>query len=62
MGKAAGTDQLRKKNTYPSLVGINESRKFAGTLTDNALKALNEFDDKSDPLRAIAGYIIKRKK
>ncbi len=62
MGKAAGTDKTRKKSTYPSIVGISESRKFVETLADNALQALSEFDNKSDPLRAIAGYIVKRKK
>lgn len=62
MGKAVGTDKNRKKSTYPSIMGINKSRKFAEKLAGNALQALDGFDNKSDPLRAIAGYIIKRKK
>jgi len=62
MGKAAGTDKLRKKATYPSLLGLQESKKFAKQLVQNALQALESFDKKAEPLRAIANYIITRKK
>ncbi|MBN1932738.1 MAG: polyprenyl synthetase family protein [Desulfobacterales bacterium] len=61
MGKAAGTDAVRKKSTYPALMGIGESKSFAEKLIHNALHALDYFDNKSDPLRAIASYIIERK-
>lgn len=62
MGKAVGTDKLRNKATYPSLLGIQESKKFAKELIKNALEALAPFDKKAEPLRAIANYIIARKK
>ncbi|MDI6688421.1 MAG: polyprenyl synthetase family protein [Desulfobacterales bacterium] len=62
MGKAVGTDKNRKKSTYPSIMGINKSREFAEKLADNALQALDGFDNMSDPLRAIARYIVERKK
>jgi len=62
MGKAVGTDKLRQKSTYPSLLGLEESKTFARKLTDNALQALGSFDQKAEPLRAIAQYIIDRKK
>jgi geranylgeranyl diphosphate synthase type II len=62
MGKAAGTDELRQKSTYPSLLGLEESKVFAGKLIDSALQALETFDQKAAPLRAIATYIIDRKK
>ena len=62
MGKSVGTDQTRNKNTYPALMGIKESRAFARKLVNNALQALNYFDNKSDPLRAIAQYIIERER
>jgi hypothetical protein len=29
-------------------------------LTDQAIDALDRFDGKADPLRAIAGYVINR--
>jgi len=62
MGKAVGTDKLRNKATYPSLLGIQESKKFAKELIKNALEALASFDKKAEPLRAIANYIVARKK
>lgn len=62
MGKAVGTDKEHKKATYPSLLGIEKSKSFARDLINNALQALGIFDNKSDPLRAVAGYIIERKK
>jgi geranylgeranyl diphosphate synthase type II len=62
MGKGVGTDQARNKNTYPALLGIKESKAFARKLVNNALQALEYFDNKSDPLRAIAHYIIERKR
>jgi len=61
-GKATGTDDLLHKNTYPSLMGIDQSKVFAKKLIKNALQAIDNFDNKSDSLRAIANYIIKRKK
>ena len=62
MGKEVGTDQARQKNTYPSILGIKNSKAFAKKLVNSALQALNYFDNRSDPLRAIAHYIIARKK
>ena len=62
MGKDVGTDHVREKSTYPSILGIEKSKEFAKNLVNNALQALDYFDNKSDPLRAIAHYIIDRKK
>lgn len=62
MGKDAGSDQLRAKSTYPGILGLESSREFAKKLVKDALKALEIFDNKANPLRAIAHYIIERKK
>ncbi|MCP4691165.1 MAG: polyprenyl synthetase family protein, partial [Desulfobacterales bacterium] len=62
MGKAVGTDDSREKNTYPSLLGMEKSKAFARELVNNALRSLEVFDNKSDPLRTIAGYIIERRR
>jgi geranylgeranyl diphosphate synthase type II len=61
MGKAVGTDQLRDKSTYPSVLGLEESQKFAKDLISKALHAIKLFDNRFDPLRAIAIYVIERK-
>lgn len=62
LGKDVGTDKARKKSTYPSILGIEKSKGFAKKLVNNALQSLDHFDNKSDPLRAIAHYIIERKR
>lgn len=62
MGKDVGSDQARSKSTYPALLGIEQSKKFAKKLVNDALKALDYFDNKAHPLRAIAYYIVDRKK
>jgi geranylgeranyl diphosphate synthase type II len=62
LGKATGTDSRRNKNTYPSLLGLAESKAFARKIVESALQSLSDSDIKSDPLRAIARYIIDRKK
>ena len=62
LGKATGTDQLRGKNTYPSLMGLEASETLAGELVDRSVKALEIFDHKADPLRAIARYVIERER
>jgi geranylgeranyl diphosphate synthase type II len=62
MGKAAGTDKIRRKNSYPELLGLEKSREFAQNLVQQAVKAIAGFDSKADPLRAIACYVVERKK
>jgi len=62
LGKAVGTDLNRGKNTFPGLMGMAEARAFAEDLVQTALKALEPFDNKADPLRSIARYIIERNK
>lgn len=60
LGKAVGTDASRQKNTYPSLLGLDRSKSYARQLIADALQALDIFDNKADPLRAIAQYIVDR--
>ena len=62
MGKDVGTDQVRGKSTYPSILGMAKSKEFAKKLVNDALKVLDNFDNKADPLRAIAHYVVVRKK
>jgi len=62
LGKAVGTDKIRQKNTYPFLMGLEKSKSFAEELVIRALQAIESFDGKADPLRAIANYIVRRKR
>ncbi len=60
MGKAVGSDALNEKMTFPAVIGLDESKKYAKKLIDDAIEAISKFDETATPLRAIAGYIINR--
>ena len=60
LGKPVGSDQERDKATYPKLYGLEESRKRAQSEVESALLLLQQFDEKAEPLRAIARYIVER--
>ncbi len=62
MGKGVGGDIERGKLTYPSAVGLEESKQFQMALVEDAIKCIESFGESAEPLRAIARYIIKRKK
>jgi geranylgeranyl diphosphate synthase type II len=62
MGKAAGTDRVRRKNSYPALLGLEKSREFAQNLIGAAIEALGGFGREAAALRAIARYVIERKR
>lgn len=61
IGKDAGSDQARGKATYPAVIGLKESRRRAAELLEIALEAISSFDDRAEPLREIAQYILARK-
>jgi geranylgeranyl diphosphate synthase type II len=62
MGKAAGTDRLRRKNSYPGLLGLAKSKEFAHNLVSQAVEAIAAFDAGAEALRAIACYVLERHK
>lgn len=62
MGKSIGTDQDRQKATYPSLLGMDKSRKLAESLVTDAISAISPFGERSAPLEGIALYILERKR
>ncbi|MBV6286662.1 (2E,6E)-farnesyl diphosphate synthase [Pseudomonas aegrilactucae] len=61
LGKRQGADIARDKPTYPALLGLDAAKAYALELRDLALAALDGFDDKAEPLRALARYIVERK-
>ena len=60
LGKTAGKDMQAQKATYPSIVGLEKSRKIAGDLTEKAFAALKPFKRKAAALEALAEYLLKR--
>ena len=61
MGKPVGSDVANKKMTFPEIIGLEKSKKYAEKLVLNALEKLKMFGNKALPLQKIANYIIKRK-
>lgn len=61
LGKTAGKDLQAQKATYPSIWGLEESKKQAQKLIDEGIAALNCYGDKAQPLQAIAQFIVNRK-
>ena len=61
LGKTAGKDQKAQKATYPSLWGLEESRKQAQALIDDAIAQLKPYNRGAEPLKAIAQFIVARK-
>lgn len=61
IGKDVGSDLAKEKSTYPSVLGMETSRKLAHDLIEEALGNLQGFSAHADPLRAIAQYVISRK-
>jgi geranylgeranyl diphosphate synthase type II len=62
LGKAIGTDAARSKTTYPALLGLERSKALARELVAEGLQTIAAFDTKADPLRAIALYIVNRRR
>lgn len=61
LGKTAGKDLISDKATYPKLMGIDEAKKFAARLVDQANQELAHFDAaKAAPLYHFAHYIASR--
>lgn len=60
IGKPRGSDERKKKLTYPRLYGIEKSRALAEELVAGALESLRRFGPEADPLREIASYLLSR--
>lgn len=60
LGKKVGSDIENKKSTYPSLYGIEESKKIASGLLKESLISLELFDDKAEFLRELVDFLRVR--
>lgn len=61
LGKSAGKDLTAEKATYPKLWGLDESRRQAQELVNQAKAEVSGYGPKALPLMAIADYITARK-
>ena len=60
LGKTAGKDLDAQKATYPSIWGLEESKKKAQQLVDEAKEALETYGVLALPLQALADFITAR--
>lgn len=60
LGKSIGSDEARKKATYPALVGVIESKRLAESLVEEAISSIATLGKSADPLREIARYLVSR--
>ena len=62
LGKRAGKDAAAGKSTLPAIIGIEASRGRAEELLDEALAVFAPLGPRADALRALARYVLSRKK
>jgi len=62
LGKRAGKGAAAGKSTLPAIIGIEASRGRAEELLDEALAVFAPLGPRADALRALARYVLSRKK
>jgi geranylgeranyl diphosphate synthase, type II len=60
LGKRSHKDNERGKATYPSIIGIEQSRALAHELAGRACATLAGFDTRAEPLRQLARFAVER--
>jgi geranylgeranyl diphosphate synthase, type II len=60
LGKRAQKDHKHCKATFPSIIGVEQSRTLARELAQRARAALADFDRRADPLRMLAVFTVER--
>lgn len=60
LGKPTGSDEKNDKATYPKLYGLEQSTRLARDAADAAIASLADFDNRAEPLRCFARYIVER--
>ncbi len=62
LGKAAGKDAAAGKATLPALLGAEEARRRADTACAEAVQALETLGPRAAALRALARFVVTRKR
>jgi geranylgeranyl diphosphate synthase type II len=60
LGRPTDSDEIKERRTYPSIVGIVESRKRAEQLLTDAKKAITELSGQVDILNNLIGLVAER--
>jgi geranylgeranyl diphosphate synthase type II len=59
-GKRVAKDAGRGKLTFPKLLGVDESRRRAAALVEEACRVLEAYGPAAEPLRALARFVAER--
>jgi len=60
IGKPQGSDSDQNKPTYPNILGMEEAKKTAQALSDEAIASLETLGPAASTLRQLAAYIVNR--
>ena len=61
LGKTAGKDLATEKATWPAVYGLEQSRRDAARLVEEAFAVLAPYGSRADGLKAVARYLVERK-
>jgi geranylgeranyl diphosphate synthase type II len=61
LGKTAGKDLATEKVTWPAVFGIEQSKRDAAALIEEAFAALTPYGSRADGLKSVARYLVERK-
>ncbi len=61
LGKTAGKDLATEKATWPAVYGIEQSRRDAARLIEEAFQELAPYEERAEGLKAVARYLVERK-
>ena len=50
-----------KRPAFPSILSLDEAKQRSRELASRAIEAIQGFDQKADPLREIAHYVVERR-
>ena len=60
LGKKVGSDTKKKKATYPSVLGLRDSKQQAIELIEKAKASLRIFENRAEVLHELADFVLKR--
>jgi len=61
LGKSAGSDERKKKATYPAVHGLDASKRKARMLIDETKRLLEPLGPLADPIRVLADFVFERR-
>ena len=61
LGKSAGSDERKKKATYPAFHGLEASKEKARALIVESKRLLEPLGPAATPIRALADFVLERR-